>query len=295
MKKSIILFVISLITTGMVLAQTGPEQDITPDDVNDGALITQVGNNNNANIDQTGSHSAEIHQEGGDENNANIEQVGNNHSAFVNQYGDQNIADIQADGDDHFSVIVQEGNGHNVQFSIEGISNTVDIRQYGTSEHLVGSENSPVSSIKQAGDYNQFYSVQIGDGSGHSVTSLSGDDNIQQGNGNFIDVWQEGSNNSAGFIQIGNNHIANVEQYGNSNNAEVEQYEGVGGLLFLLEGGNSVPMNGSFVDILQDGDFNNAFSYQCGSGHVAYVDQDGNNSHATVVQYDKTCSGGAIR
>lgn len=57
-------------------------------------------------------------------------------------------------GSDHTSVIVQEGDGHNIQFSVGGTSNIVDIRQIGTSEHTVGFEGDEVSSITQNGNYN---------------------------------------------------------------------------------------------------------------------------------------------
>lgn len=255
MKKLTTLLVAMLFTAGMAFAQTDPDEEVTSDDIYDGASITQIGDFNDATINQVGKHSGEIYQDGGTNsengNYANLDQQGNDHSGFISQVGENNIANIDAEGVGHLSVIVQDGNGHNVQFSIEGISNTVDIRQFGNSEHLVGNENSPISSISQNGDYNEFYSVQLGMGNGHTIYSLTGDNTIQNGNSNLIDVWQFGSGHTAGLRQLGDyntaiitqfdaNNTATVHQMGNDNEATIYQSGG----LELIIPGDGLPLDG---------------------------------------------------
>ncbi len=226
-------------SSGLVLAQMPPSPEATiPGDVaiNDGAFIEQLGNNHDALINQTGYHAGRIYQQGdGPEGNyARLVQLGQHHTGFISQLGDDNTGVINVDGIGHVSVIVQEGDGHNVQFSMQGEYNTADIRQFGTSDHLVGFAADDEHSIFQSGNNNQLYSVQIGEDGGHLLTTLGGHDYIQFGDGNLIDVWQEGSNhvirllqsgdgNSATIAQWGENHSAVVNQNGNGNMARISQ------------------------------------------------------------------------
>jgi hypothetical protein len=223
MRYLISAIVLLLFIAGSAEAQRPP----APDDVitvADGAFISQIQNDNNATITQTGdpAHKGEIYQDGND-NVADLEQVGMNHSGLISQVGDNNIGYISSDGEKHVAVIVQEGNGHNVQFSIEGISNTVDIRQFGTSDHTVGFAGNPVSTVKQDGNYNSFFSVQTGNAGGHLITTADGGDYIQNGDHNLIDVWQEGDSNTARLLQSGDGNSIDLMQSGSSNMAVINQ------------------------------------------------------------------------
>jgi len=214
---------ISLFLPAMVYAQRPP----APDDVltvQKGALITQINNSNEASIHQIGdpAHMGEIYQNG-DMNDAMLTQDGTGHSGLISQVGNSNIGYITSTGEGHNAVIVQEGNNHNIQFAITGISNTVDIRQFGTSEHTVGFEGQVISSVQQNGNFNQFFSVQIGETGGHLITTADGSDYIQYGNGNTIDAWQEGDSQTAKFNQFGDENTIKLEQFGGSNLATVLQ------------------------------------------------------------------------
>ena len=204
----------------------GPETTIPGDvAVDDGAFIEQIGNNHEALIDQNGYHAGRIFQQGqGPEGNyARLNQVGDYHTGFISQVGDDNTGIINADGIGHVSVIVQEGDGHNVRFSMQGEYNTADICQFGTSDHLVGFAADDEHSIFQSGNSNALYSVQIGEGNGHLLTTYGGYDYIQHGDGNLIDVWQEGSGHTAEFLQVGNNNIIDLFQFGDGHFSIITQ------------------------------------------------------------------------
>jgi len=221
--RYLISSIILLLTAVSVQAQRPP----APGDVitvADGAFITQIGDDNEADIVQTGdpAHEGEIYQQGSD-NEADLEQAGTGHSGLISQVGNHNTGYIDVTGENHTSVIVQEGTGHNVQFSIEGISNTVDIRQFGTSDHTVGFAGDLISTVKQNGNYNSFFSVQTGNSGGHLITTADGGDHIQNGDHNLIDVSQEGDSNTARLLQTGDGNSIDLMQSGSTNVAVINQ------------------------------------------------------------------------
>ncbi|MFO8029803.1 MAG: hypothetical protein R6U28_08070 [Cyclonatronaceae bacterium] len=240
--KIIIALFLMVIYSGLAVAQMppGPESTIPGDiTVDEGAFIEQIGNFHEATINQTGYHAGRIYQEGeGPEGNyARLTQVGDNHTGFISQVGDDNTGVINVEGIGNISVIVQEGDGHNVQFSMQGENNTADIRQFGTSDHLVGFAADDEHSIFQSGNNNQLFSVQIGGTDGHLLTTLDDRDYIQNGDGNLIDVWQEGSSHIARLYQDGDGHTIIVVQHGSENVTEIGQ-DGSGHWSFVTQNGN---------------------------------------------------------
>lgn len=228
MKSKIANSCIFIIMAFLAIASVPPGPgDAIPGDVavDDGAFIEQIGNHHEAFIDQNGYHAGRIYQQGeGPEGNyARLNQVGDDHTGFISQVGDGNTGIINVDGIGHVSVIVQEGDGHNVRFSMQGENNTADIRQFGTSDHLVGFAAYDEHSIFQSGNSNAFYSVQIGEGKGHLLTTYGGHDYIQDGDGNLIDVWQEGNGHTAELLQVGNNNIIDLFQFGDGHFSIITQ------------------------------------------------------------------------
>ena len=272
MKNIYLIAIFITFSIGLTMAGVPPGPgDAIPGDVavGDGAFIEQIGNNHEALINQTGYHKGRIFQQGdGPEGNyARLIQVGENHTGFISQVGNGNTGVINVEGFGHVSVIVQEGDGHNVQFSMQGENNTADIRQFGTSDHLVGFANDDELSIFQSGDNNELYSVQIGEGGGHLLTTLGIRDYIQDGDGNLIDVWQEGSSHIARLFQDGDGHTIILLQQGSDNVAEIGQ-----------DG------DGHWANVDQNGIGNRVEITQFGEGHWSNVTQNGNNNTATITQ-----------
>jgi len=272
MKNIYLITILITYSIGQAMASVPPGPgDAIPGDVvvGDGAFIQQIGNNHEALIDQTGYHAGRIYQQGDGPggNYARLIQVGENHTGFISQVGDDNTGVINVEGIGHVSVIVQEGDEHNIQFSMQGENNTADIRQFGTSDHLVGFADDDELSIFQSGNNNELYSVQIGEGGGHLLTTLGDHGYIQDGHENLIDVWQEGGSHIARLLQEGDGHTIILLQHDSENVAEIGQ-----------DG------NGHWANVDQNGTGNRVEITQFGEGHWSNVTQYGNNNTATITQ-----------
>ena len=220
MKQLVLIISIYYMSSALAFAQV-PPGPLDPVNVDAGALITQIGDFNDGDINQTGHHSAETYQEG-NMNEGYLVQSGVGNTGFISQVGDDNYGAINIYGLNNTGIIVQEGENHNIQFSMDGEDNVADIRQFGTSDHSVGFAES-LASVFQSGDRNQFYSVQIGDAIGHTITTVGGASEIQQGNDNLIDVWQEGSGHVAELLQTGDFNSMDIYQSGDGNTTIVDQ------------------------------------------------------------------------
>ena len=236
----------------------GPDED---PGVEDGAVIEQVGDNNDATINQLNSAGA-INQgvilqynvgNGADGNEALLDQSTAGNTGFIDQVGEGNRARINFDGEGgHTGIVVQEGEGHNIGFTMEGEGNLADIRQYGTSAHTVGVAGTfdAPGAVFQVGNDNVFEVVQEGDGDGHLVTTPDGEDVIQQGDNNKIFVTQhgDGATNEARLLQ------ANGDVFGNT------------------------------ITLHHEGGGNTATVQQRSDNNSAVVSQNGNNNTATITQ-----------
>ena len=238
MKSFFTLILTLVLSTSMAWADDppGPEDDIF---VDEGAVIHQVGDANAANINQeAGPHAARIYQEGND-NIADIQQRGTNNTAFISQVGDGNDNDVEVAGTDNTALLVQEGDNMSLNLRVtEGQGRVADVRQYGET-HTVGFLGSD-GKILQSGDFNHLHVAQHGDY--HTVTTLDGEDHIQAGDHNVIDVLQYGGrqlakvgqfgdSNSMSIMQQGYSHTATVGQYGDGNSATIHQSGGDGMVL----------------------------------------------------------------
>ncbi len=240
MKQFSVLLLALLLSVGVALADDppGPEDDIF---VDDGAVITQVGDDNDASITQEGIHAARIYQEG-NENEADIGQTGINNTAFISQVGNYNDNSVTVAGEDNTAILVQQGDNMDLNLKVtEGVGRTVDIRQFGET-HTVGFVGED-GKIFQSGDYNELFVSQYGEG--HVVTALDGEDYIQDGDHNTINI-----------LQYGTDQTAQVGQFGDQNT----------------------------MSIFQDGSDHTAVVEQRGNNHTASIHQDGNGNHASVSQ-----------
>jgi len=195
----------------------GPEDDIF---VDEGAVITQVGDDNTADITQEdGPHAARIYQQG-DDNQAGIQQRGTNNTAFISQVGHDNDNKVEVAGMDNTALLVQEGDGMDLNLRVtEGQGRVVDIRQYGET-HTVGFLSSD-GKILQSGDFNHLYVAQHGEY--HTVTTLDGEGHIQDGDHNVIDIVQYGTGQTAAVGQFGMENRMDIRQEGAGHQATVAQ------------------------------------------------------------------------
>ena len=218
MRTLFITMLTLLLTASMAWAQDppGPEDDIF---VDEGAVITQVGDNQQATIDQQGLHAARIYQQG-DDNQADIQQRGTNNTAFISQVGHGNDNEVEVAGTENTALLVQEGDGMNLNLRVtEGQGRVVDIRQFGET-HTVGFFDSD-GKILQSGDFNHLYVAQHG--AYHTVTTLDGEDHIQDGDHNVIDIVQYGSDQTAAVGQFGMENRMDIRQEGAGHEATVAQ------------------------------------------------------------------------
>lgn len=222
----------------------GPEDDIF---VDEGAVIHQVGDANAANINQeAGPHAARIYQEGND-NIADIQQRGTNNTAFISQVGEGNDNDVEVAGTDNTALLVQEGDNMRLNLRVtEGQGRVADVRQYGET-HTVGFLGSD-GKILQRGDFNHLYVAQHGDY--HTVTTLDGEDHIQAGDHNVIEVLQYGSSQLAKVGQFGDSNSMAITQQGSSHTATVGQYGDGNSAMILQSGGDGMVLNPGLGDIM---------------------------------------------
>ena len=220
MRTLFITMLTLLLTASMAWAQDppGPEDDIF---VDEGAVITQVGDDNTADITQEdGPHAARIYQKGTG-NWADIQQRGTNNTAFISQVGHGNNNEVEVAGTDNTALLVQEGDEMGLNLWVtEGQGRVVDIRQFGET-HTVGFLSSDDGKILQSGDYNHLYVAQHG--KHHTVTTLDGEGHIQDGDHNVIDIVQYGSDQTAAVGQFGMDNRMDIRQEGAGHEATVAQ------------------------------------------------------------------------
>ncbi len=253
MRKSIAIFAVLAITAGMSFAQ------------NNQATTAQNGNNNEAEVLQTGMENTATTNQEGDRNDAGIQQGnfggGNVQSNYaegsIDQTGDDNTAQVNqrqgwSGGTDVSIHSVEQVGNFNV-----GLLTTFNGGNFG--------------SVEQQGDDNYAKGRQA-NGPDHNLTIY------QQGNENEADVWQgSGSNNTAVIMQGGdiggdvdnNNGIARIDQRGSDNDATIKQRQG-------WNGGTMV----SDHSIDQLGDNNQAAFTTFNGGNTGTIDQVGDDNWA---------------
>lgn len=110
------------------------------------AQIQQMGNSNNAAIDQTiigtnvPGNIAELIQNG-DVNNAVLTQTGIGNSHFINQTGIGNMFEASVIGDNNSSTIDQFGNDNLINQHLQGNDMAFILSQHGNNNELIQVEN----------------------------------------------------------------------------------------------------------------------------------------------------------
>ncbi len=108
--------------------------------LNNAAMIQQVGNYNEAIINQSNNsgtlpNTAEINQMG-DNNFASSGQNGNLNYSYIGQYGSDNSADINVVGNYNLAGVLQVGDGNTVEQSLIGDGLHYMIFQYGSDNFI---------------------------------------------------------------------------------------------------------------------------------------------------------------
>jgi len=219
------------------------------------AEIVQLGNNDLADIFQSGENFAHIGQGidqslGGvtgdsEDNEAFIEQTGLWGEAEVNQRGELNEANISQSGDENYAGIGQNGDDMVADIAQNAVDSFVRVSQFGGAGSM--------ADITQYGDTNRIRTRQ--DGYEHSVYVTQEEGSYwnyarvdQTGSYQQADVSQAGEKNSALVEQAGWGNVASVDQQGELNEAIVDQNEA----------------SGFSASIMQDGDNNHGTITQTG-------------------------------
>lgn len=241
--------------------------------------VDQVGNANNANVDQTG------------QNNSIVTQEFTANQAIVNQLG-RNFSDIQQSGNVGGS-------------SSSGESNLAEVNQSGGGFLGYAPQS---STIIQEGDDNIAKVDQAG---------LDNESKIQQGNNgnaenNFANVIQVGMMQKSDVLQTYDNNYTTISQFGGVNTIKVEQValpnqtEGNYSSLYQNGFGNSIESvqvtaggvaNQNFSNreyVTQLNNYNTSVLLQNGDNNISVVGQsggffpgsDGDANYAEVAQLD---------
>ena len=117
--------------------------------LNNAAMIQQVGSYNEANINQAGNSGifpnvTEINQQGFN-NFASSNQMGNSNITAIGQYGSNNSADINIVGNYNFAGVLQMGNGNSVQQDLIGDGIGYGIIQFGNNNLVNQVQTQPTS------------------------------------------------------------------------------------------------------------------------------------------------------
>ncbi len=117
--------------------------------LNNAAMIQQVGNYNEANINQAGNsgifpNMAEINQQGVG-NIASSSQNGNSNLTLIGQNGSNNSADINVVGNFNLAGVLQVGNGNAVQQDLIGDGISYGIIQFGNNNLVNQLQTQPTS------------------------------------------------------------------------------------------------------------------------------------------------------
>jgi hypothetical protein len=174
-----------------------------------GVFITQVGDRNNANVVQTAPNAyASISQDGND-NDADVAQTGTG-TAYTEaaQTGDGNFARIQQTGPgQNVSYVTQTGNGNwlwSDQAALGAIYNGARLTQSGNDNdmalHQNGSDNLAI--LTQEGDNNGMTATQLGDGNRLSWTQQG--DNLSD-----LQITQTGGSQTGGQLLITQTNTGN--------------------------------------------------------------------------------------
>lgn len=276
MKKLFTLAIALVFMTGMAFAQDHE------------ADIEQVGNNNNADVQQSAP-------EEGDFNYTELRQIGNNNTANITQtafgwdggfgFGSTTSPGMDAD-------VRQDGNNNFLDAKNQGHNTDLFVRQIGSAnEAYVGSQyaNHDIDvrqrGIRNVGDVDIIPQGLV---SNADVTlwQLDGNDNTAEidvnsfGDTYDLEVIQRNGNSNEGYISVaggpstsfqdfeGEPVVANIFQEGSFNYANIDQQDGRHAAVVIQE------KNGNTADVFQSGAGHEANVFQQGFENTAIVNQN---------------------
>ncbi|PRY86961.1 hypothetical protein [Mongoliibacter ruber] len=282
MKKSTLLF--SMLLAGTVaMAQSNF------------ASISQIGNNHEALVEQTGLENAStVDITGGNGSEIIVDQIGNKNFSSFNGAGSVFGFQYQ-EGDNNTATAARFGNGSIINQIQIGDGNSASADRWTQSSNLIvsqyqeGDNNTAVARRLRGFDVTVIDQTQIGDrnvallnptGSGQYYADGGSVNQYQEGDDNFATINNISGSLGGLFIQeqIGNDNssiirggrrttLAATYQEGDFNNATIEQFDSF-----------------NTAEIFQFGDSNNALIQQTGEMNVGIITQHGNGNMATITQ-----------
>ena len=169
------------------------------------AVITQLGEYNSSNVDQFGSHWAEILQQG-DGNSASVWQESGGSGTPFNPPGNPDVCPPP------MAPCSGSSDGSNAYVHQEGDDNTANIYQLGGAH---------TATIEQFGNDNLAMIIQSSFGNSNSSPGNSGNNGNPHNNGNSN--GNSGGGLTGHIIQHNDHNIATLEQYGNPLPYTIEQ------------------------------------------------------------------------
>lgn len=216
----------------------------------------------------------------GDNNDANIEQIGSMNYTSLSQE-DGAFADIdQVSASESFVSLSQIGSSsatilQNNKNSVQGFTDSWNTAA--ASKLATQSGSGSTMNITQLSTFNQAYVDQLGDNNSMTILQDGGISNIAR-------LMQDGSDNSVDVSLIGSINRVKAEQYGDGNSVTVSvtgdhNNEFNNGTSFIYQDGSD---HTATVTIM--GNYNFYDISQMGSDHTATVSVMGNDNTATITQ-----------
>lgn len=287
--KKLSFFAVAMFVGGVAFAQNNTSTTTQNGD-NNSADIEQTGSGNTSTLTQTKNNEFELVQDG-DDNLSNFRQANNGgNKAFINQLGDRNkvtrgggalqgsnnLAHIDQGGNDNTAIIYQDFKNNELNFDQDGNGNYAKANQDGG---VAGS----ILTVNQVGDNNRSDDGFQKNGFNSANTQITGSDNWtethQNGDLNTVTIDINGSGNgNVGVGASGDDYIS-VTQGGDNNTADID----------IIGSYNDVDISqsgtgGHEATVLQTGDLNIGTISQDGADHTGYITQTGSGNTASVVQ-----------
>ena len=196
---------------------------------NSEATVQQVGSSNISDINQNvNDHAHSVTTQLGNQNQAYVDQISNTSWSTIYQNGHRNIGDQYLWTSNSTADITQVGNdneAYQTTLTPPVKNSTFDVLQYGNGNYAQQDMKATAwgyaselntEYVYQQGNYNTAYQYQEGSSNYAYANAV--------GNHNYADVTQIGDFTSSTQVQNGNYHSSTVSQIGDNNISTVTQY-----------------------------------------------------------------------
>ncbi len=278
MKKIATLLLAFFFTAGLAFGQST-------------AVVDQIGDDNQATIDQVGTGITSVILQNGNTNRASASMANpddgapNQATSAQVQIGDGNKATIDwtqtvERRQDTELIQIQAGSGNKATMDVRDNLLVAQIQVGDDNKAKVDNMSHTMEIAQlQVGDDNVAKALGAGSPTGGVIYQ------IQQGDRNKSLVTQYNSITQNGGTTVG------TEQIGNDNLAKVDLHQARFNEAFVYQEGDDnrgvirIDGTGNLADIYQFGSDNRAKIEQFSNGNVADINQTGSNNHAVIMQH----------